>query len=391
VADITVIVTSPGSPTTWGEYSWNEQGWGQVVGVQTEIGQETTFTDVAVQLNSNLLNVNLTSPFIVIGVLIEPNSFLLNTNVNSVFGGESIIAEVTTPGSPTTWGEYTWNEQGWGQLIGAQSEIGQEITFTDVDQLLNTNLLTLTLSSNYEILIGVLEQPIGVQATFSIQDVFAGPLIITEVTGVTISSTTGTESITADANVTPSTNLLNTTIGDESITGDANLTLSTNLFNAVVGNVDHIIDVTVEVTTPGSPSSWGEYAWGQQGWGRIVGLEVDQGAEEIATPSIEVDVIGIQLNTTIASISVTADANVTTNTNLLTTSLGDEDAVPNTQVILSTNLLNINVGAASGQTLTNVSVTGVSITASTGRLFISAWEVVDIGVTNNWSVVDIAA
>lgn len=391
MADITVIVTSPGSPTTWGEYSWNEQGWGQVVGVQTEIGQETTFTDVAVQLNSNLLNVNLSSPSIIIGVLVESNSFLLNTNVNSVFGGESVIAEVTTPGSPTTWGEYTWNEQGWGQVIGFQSEIGQENIFTDVDQLLNTNLLTVTLDSNSQILIGILEQLNGVQATFSVQDVFAGPLIITEVTGVTISSTTGIESITIDANVIPNTNLLNITIGDESITGDASLTLSTNLLNVVAGNVDHIIDVTVEVTTPGSPSAWGEYAWNQQGWGRIVGLEVDQGAEEIATPSIEVDVIGIQLNTTIASLSIIADANVTPNTNLLTTSIGDEDGVPNTQVILSTNLLNITVGDASGQTLTNASVTGINITASTGRLFISAWEVVDIGVTNTWSVVDIAA
>ena len=391
MADITVIVTSPGSPTTWGEYSWNEQGWGQVVGVQTEIGQEITFTDVAVQLNSNLLNVNLSSPSIIIGVLVEPNSFLLNTNVNSVFGGESIIAEVTTPGSPTTWGEYTWNEQGWGQLIGSQSEIGQENTFTDVDQLLNTNLLTVTSDPNSQILIGILEQPTGVLITSNVNSVFAGELIITNVTGVTINSTIGTESITADANVTPNTNLLNITIGDESITGDASLTLSTNLLSAIVDNVDHIIDVTVEVTTPGSPSAWGEYAWGQQGWGRIVGLEVDQGAEEIATPSIEVDVIGIQLNTTIASLSITADANVTLNTNLLTTSLGDEDTVPNTQVILSTNLLNITVGDASGQTLNIISVTGVNITASTGRLFISAWEVVDIGVTNNWSVVDIAA
>jgi hypothetical protein len=31
------------------------------------------------------------------------------------------------------------------------------------------------------------------------------------------------------------------------------------------------------------------------------------------------------------------------------------------------------------------------MTTSTGRLFVSAWAVVDIGVTNNWAVVDIAA
>jgi len=391
VADITVTVTSPGSPTTWAEYSWNEQGWGQVVGVQTEIGQETTFTDVAVQLNSNLLNVNLLSPFIVIGVLVEPNSFLINSTVNSVFGGESIIVEVNTPGSPTTWGEYAWNEQGWGQVLGIQSEIGEETTFTDIDQLLNTNLLTVTSDPNSQILIGILEQPTGTLITSTVNSVFAGELIITNLTGVTINSNSGTLDINADANVTPNTNLLNIIIGDESITGDANLTLSTNLLNAVVGNVDQIIDVFVDVTTPGSPSVWGEFTWGQQGWGRIVGLEVDQGAEEVVVPSIEVDVIGIQLNTTVASLSIIADANLTLNTNLLTTSLGDEDATPNTQVILSTNLLNITTGVASGETLSLIEVTGVNMTTSTGRLFVSGWAVINIGVTNTWSVVDIAA
>jgi hypothetical protein len=65
--------------------------------------------------------------------------------------------------------------------------------------------------------------------------------------------------------------------------------------------------------------------------------------------------------------------------------------VPNTVVTLSTNLLNVSVGAASGEVLSTVSVTGVNMTTSTGRVFIAAWAVVDIGVTNTWSVVDIAA
>jgi hypothetical protein len=302
-----------------------------------------------------------------------------------------ITVIVTSPGSPTTWGEYSWNEQGWGQVVGIQTEIGQETTFTDVDQLLNTNLLTITLDSNSEILIGILVQPTGTLITSAVNSVFAGELIITNVTGVTINSTSGTLVINADANVTPNANLLNITIGDESIAGDANLTLSTNLLNAIVGNVDQIIDAVVEVTTPGSPSEWGEYTWGQQAWGQIVGLEVDQGAEEVVVPSIEVDVIGVQISTTVASLSITADANLTLNTNLLTTSLGNEDATPNTQVILSTNLLNINTGGASGQALVDVSVTGVSMTPSTGRLFVSGWAVINIGVTNIWSVVDIAA
>ena len=391
MADITVEVTSPGSATNWGYDAYGNNAWNQITGVLSQTGDETSFTDVTVQLNSNLLNLTLSSPDVFIGVLIVPNSFLINSAVNSVFGGESIIVEVTTPGSPTTWGEYAWNQQAWGQVLGTQSEIGDELAFIDVNVQLNTNLLTVTLNPNYEILIGVLQEVTGVLITSTVNSVFAGELVISNVTGITINSTSGTLDVNADANVTPNTNLLNITIGDESIIGDANVTPNTNLLNAVVGNVDHIIDVTVEVTTPGSPSVWGEYTWGQQAWGRIVGLEVDQGAEEVVVPSIEVDVIGVQLSTTVASLSIIADANLTLNTNLLTTSLGDEDGIPNTQVTLSTNLLSASVGIASGETLSLIDVTGVNMTTSTGRLYVTAWAVVDIGVTNTWTVVDIAA
>jgi hypothetical protein len=389
-----------GEPGGWGQFTWGFNEWGDLLnpnvdltGLQlnTSVGNEEAFTDITVNVSTDLLNIYLSSPFITIGVLIEPDSYLLNTTVNSVFGGESVIAEVNTPGTPTTWGQSTFGNYSWGQITGTQLELGEEFAFTDITVLLSGNPLTVTLSPNYEILLGILEEPTGVLITSTVNSVFAGELIITNVTGVTINSTSGTLVINADANVTPNTNLLNITIGDESITGDANLTLSTNLLNAVVGNVNNVIDVVVEVTTPGSPSVWGEYTWGQQAWGRIVGLEVDQGAEEVVVPSIEVDVIGVQLNTTVASLSIVADANVTPNTNLLTTSLGDEEGLPNTIVTLSTNLLNVAVGIASGQALVDVAVTGVNMTTSTGRLFVSAWAVVDIGVSNTWAVVDIAA
>jgi hypothetical protein len=389
-----------GEPGGWGFLTWGANEWNDllnpnvdIIGLQlnTSVGNEEAFTDITVNVSTDLLNISISSPLIIIGVLIEPASFLLNTTVNSIFGGESIIAEVVTPGTPTTWGQSTFGNYSWNQITGTQSEIGDEFAFTDVNVQLNTNLLTVTLNPNYEVLIGILIEATGNLITSTVNSVFAGELIISNVTGITINSTSGDESITADANVTPNTNLLNIIIGDESIVGDANLILSTNLLNAAVGNVGHIIDAVVEVTTPGSPSAWGEYTWGQQAWGRIVGLEVDQGAEEVVVPSIEVDVIGIQLSTTVASLSVTADANITAITNLLTISLGDEDVTPNTIVTLSTNLLNVGLGTASGEVLSTVDVIGVNMTTSTGRLYITAWAVVDIGVTNTWTVVDIAA
>jgi hypothetical protein len=389
-----------GEPGGWGFLTWGANEWGDllnpnvdVTGLQlnTSVGNEEAFTDITVNISTDLLNVYVSSPFIIIGVLIEPSSYLLNTTVNSVFGGESIIAEVNTPGTPTTWGQSTFGSYSWNQITGTQSEIGDEFVFTDVSVLLNGNQLTVTLDPNYEILVGVLQEVNGVLINSTINSVFAGELIITNITGITINSSSGTLDINADANLILNTNLLNITIGDESITGDANLTLSTNLLNTAVGNVNHIIDAIVNVTTPGSSTTWGNYAWGQQAWGQIIGLEVDQGAEEVVVPSIEVDVIGIQLSTIVTSLSIIADANVTPNTNLVTVSLGNEESTPNTIVTLSTNLLTSSVGTASGEVLSTVSPTGVNMTTSTGRLYVTAWAVVDIGVTNTWTVVDIAA
>ena len=216
-----------------------------------------------------------------------------------------------------------------------------------------------------------------------------------QVTTSVIQSELGDESIFNEQNaiVDLSTNLLTLTITSLTITGDSNLSLNTNLLNIEEGFAQENVNANtiVEVSAPGN-LSWGVASWGYGSWGNIGGMFISQGAEEEVVPSVDVFVSTNLVTLTLTSISqVTADANITANTNLLTVGLGDEDAVPNTIVSVSTNLLNVSVGSASGEVLSTVSPIGVSATASTGRLFIAAWAVVDIGVTNNWSVVDIAA
>jgi hypothetical protein len=241
---------------------------------------------------------------------------------------ESQTISVTTPGTPTTWGQSTYGNYSWGQITATQSEIGDESIFNE-----------------------------------------------------------------QNAEAFLSTNLLTLTITSLTITGDANLSLNTNLLNIEEGFAQENVNANtiVEVSAPGN-LPWGATYWGSGSWGNIGGMEVSQGAEEEVTPSIDVFVSTNLLTLTLTSIAqITADANITANTNLLTVGLGNEDAVPNTIVSVSTNLLNVSVGAASGEFTSTVSPTGVSATVSTGRLYIAAWAVVDIGVTNNWSVVDIAA
>jgi len=183
----------------------------------------------------------------------------------------------------------------------------------------------------------------------------------------------------------------NTTTGTFTITGDSILNLSTNLLNITTGNIGVVGGVFVELTSPGD-LPWGATAWSNGSWGNIGGMFISQGAEEEVVPSVEVNLSGNALIFTLTSIAqITANANLTLNTNILTVSLGSEDATPNTLITLSTNLLNISTGFASGEVLSSIAVTGVQVSSQTGILFITAWAVVDIGVTNNWSVVDIAA
>ena len=302
MADITVEVSSPGL-TAYGAGTWSSLSFGGDTATNVSIGSVDAFNTEgwgAYQW----------------GYLVWGQSF------------ENASAEVTTPGTPTTWGQNSYGNYSWGQIVGTQSEIGDESIYNEQNAIasLSTNLLTLTITSL-------------------------------------------------------------------TITGDSNLSLNTNLLNIEEGFAQENVNANtiVEVSAPGN-LPWGATSWGNGSWGNIGGMEISQGAEEEVVPSIDVFVSTNLLTLTLTSIAqVTADANITANTNLLTTSLGNEDAVPNTIVSVSTNLLNVSVGTASGEFTSTVSPTGVSATASTGRLYIAAWAVVDIGVTNTWSVVDIAA
>jgi len=322
----------------WGGYYWGYLVWGQnfedisvnvtTPTIQSSVGDDTIEGDGSVFLSTNLITSFVNSVSGQANFEIIVTGNVINLTVNSVFAGENIIVEVTTPGAPTTWGQGSFGQYAWNQITGSSIDLGEE-TITAEENI------TLILSTN---------------------------LLTLSVTTITI---------TADANLSLNTNLLNTTVGFTSENVNAN--------------------TIVEVSTPGN-LPWGATSWGNGSWGNIGGMFVSQGAEEEAVPSVEVFVSTNLLTLTLTSIAqVTGDANITANTNLLTTSLGDEEGLPNTIVTLSTNLLSVSVGAASGEVLSTASPTGVSATASTGRLFIAAWAVVDIGVTNNWSVVDIAA
>ena len=384
MADITVEVTSPGL-VAYGSGSWGSNTYGGFDQTDVTVGSVDAF-------NSEGWG-RLTW-----GSLVWGQDF------------EDVAVSVSTPGTPTTWGQSTYGNYSWGQITGAQIESGEELIEAGASVILSTNLLNLTVDAVSAQANFIIEAT-GVELNSTVNSVFAGENVIVEVTTPGAPTTwgqgafgqyawnqiTGSSADLGEETIegTGSLNLTgvqsNTSTGTLSLTGDANVTAVTNILNVTVASVSTKLDVDVEVTSPGN-LPWGSASWGYGSWGNIGGMFVSQGAEEESVPGVDVFVSTNLLTLTLTSIAqVTGDANITANTNLLTTSLGDEEGLPNTIVTLSTNLLNVSVGAASGEVLSTVSPNGVSATTSTGRVFIAAWAVVDIGVTNTWSVVDIAA
>jgi len=323
-----------GENNSWGQFTWGFNEWGDLInpnidltGVElnTSVGNEEAFTNIDLILSTNLIESTTGTVFAASNFEIDVTGTFVNSTVNSIFAGEVVTVEVTTPGNPTTWGYESWGSSSWGQITGSVSQLGEETIQAEQNPTVD--------------LIG---------------------------------------------------NELNSTINSLIITADAILTLSTNILNVTTGTAELVENRVVEVNSPGD-LPWGATDWGYGSWGNIGGMDLSQGGEEVVVPSVEVDVIGQQLNTTTGSTSIIGNANIDVSTNILNISLGDEEATPNTQVTLSTNLLTFSLGTASGETLSTISVVGVTVTSQVGRVYVSAWAVVDIGVTNAWTVVDIAA
>jgi len=228
-----------------------------------------------------------------------------------------------------------------------------------------------------------------------------------------------------------------------SIIADAVLTLDTNLLTTFVGDLTAGQSQEVEVTSPGD-LPWGSEAWGYGSWGNIGGMDISIGQDTVLVPSVEVDVIGNQLNTTtgtlsitgdasldlngissivttgtitaqidvdvsvtgqsrsttVATVSITAGADIDVNGSSLTVSLGDEEIDIAVAVFLTGNALSSSVGTAELDANTLVNVTSVSATTTINSVSVTvdvAPEITGLQMTtytgtvfiNAWAVVNI--
>ena len=85
-------------------------------------------------------------------------------------------------------------------------------------------------------------------------------------------------------------------------------------------------DITIQVTTPGKGTLWGNDVWGDAEWGQITGIDTDLGSADL-TVSVDASITGEQLNTTTNTAVAGASAEVTlTSLNEIQTFTGNEFA-----------------------------------------------------------------
>ncbi len=102
---------------------------------------------------------------------------------------------------------------------------------------------------------------------------------------------------------------LNLSLNSVTLTIDGSVVPTTNLANLTLNSVSAFETIFVPVTAPGTPTTWGSGSWGSDAWGERIGLVSSQGTStvDLITP---VNVTGELLSTSLNSVSLTIDGNV---------------------------------------------------------------------------------
>jgi hypothetical protein len=325
--DITIQVTTPGRATTWGYDVWGDAEWGQITGIDTDLGSAdlTVSVDASItgeQLNTTVNNIVSGTSALVTPSVPAPNSSI---SVSSVFGGELNVVQVSSP-SNDEWGTEPYGQGFWGVGDGITIFIG-----TETEHIADANVYPSGTQASFQA-VGTVEVPVvienGFQLTLSQGNAFGGEVVEVQVT--TASATNwgyapygegqwgqgvGTDiGIGGEEVATPSV---------EVPVNNTNLTINSFANNQPTITADaNTLQTGEELTTVLSNAG--------------------------GVPNTQVDVTGIQIGPFV---------------------IGDYQPGINGEAF----------------------PTGVTATTSTGIIGLNAWAVVDPGTAPTWTVVDIAA
>jgi len=265
--------------TTWGQLSWSAGTFGGANDAIVSVtGQSLTSVINSVStLSSPLINLtgqSLTSvlnnnvSFSITGsVALTTN--LANLTLNSVSAFPIIFAPVRAPGTPTTWGSSSWGSGSWAENIGLSTFVGAATV--DIITAVNVTGQQLTLALGDETVTGTASVSLtGQQLTLSLGDETVTGTGNVSLTGQSLTLSLGTVDPGPDANLTGQqlTTTLNnngveidiavvgyltgqsltSALGDETVILNTPVNLTTNLATLSLGSVSTKLDVSVNVT-----------------------------------------------------------------------------------------------------------------------------------------------
>ena len=259
--NITVQVNTPGNPTLWGGDVWGDASWGQITGMDTDLGASELTVSIDQQVTGEELNSTTDSVVAGTSAVATPSSPspIANTSVNDVFGGETNVVQVTSP-SNDEWGTEPYGQGFWGVGDGITIFVG-----TETEHIADGNVEVTGNQIDFEA-VGTVEIPVvveGIQIASSVNDVFGGEVVEVQVTtasatnwgdapfgagqfgqgpGTDISQ--GGEEIGLPSQEVPVTNTnltLNSFANNQpTITADANVPITGQEITTVLGNEDAI-------------------------------------------------------------------------------------------------------------------------------------------------------
>ena len=321
--------------STWGALSWGANAWGN----QADIDVSVTGTSLTSSIGSESTTAN---------AIVQPSGIQLASSQGTTVGGTSALVTVTG----------NLESLGVGQVvtgIGAGAS-GIQMTSSSGSVTIDESILTgegwgraawgeFAWGVNYSVAVT------GQQLTSSIGEEVGKTDVTVAVSGSSLTSTFGNFSIISDVGITvfAAEDQLDFTIGSLSFDADANVTVSSA--GSLTGSVGNT----------------------------IAGLK---------TP---VDVSGVQASFTLGSITLIQTTVETVSGQSIAMSLGQHAEIPGQIIGVSGLQATSSVGSVTVEATAGIDVTGIQLTASTGNPNITAWAEIDLGVSNTWTPVDLAA
>ena len=335
---------------TWGSQTWGYEKWGTLGDVTLTVsGQSTT------------------------------------ASVNSI----TVDAQIQIG-----WGGLAWGEGEWGDLANPNIDVsGNSLTSTvnSVSVAIGVDALLTSVSLNTTTGVPFVTAPVEIDLTgIELTATSSAVSLESKYLIGSAEATTAVVSVTTQANA----DVIPTGVGLTGSTGqleyEAAYSFNGSEANSTAGDVFGGEAVDIQVTTA-STQPWGELTWGDGEWGQSVGTDIAIGADAVLTPSVEVDVTGVQLNWTIGTENVTADANLTLSGVSAEVFQGDENAFTEITIEATGQQLTTQLSSVVAGISQLVTPTGVTATVSSGTMGVNAWAVVQPNASTTWSVVDKAA